>query len=115
MSGFSGANQMGGLGGGMFGDRGAGMSGHLNGNGVGGFGQQMGFGAQGGNRLGDFGGQNAMGTFGQGGNNEFVGASGGVEQFGFEGTSSGTSRRFIGKSAFEREFHRREHQRRRRL
>ena len=111
------------LGGGMFGDRGARMSGRLNGNGVGDFGQQMSFGTQGGNTFGGFGGQNAMGTFGQGGNNgfgrssnnEFVGASGGVGHFGFEGTSSGTSRRFIGNSAFEREFHRREHQRRRRF
>ncbi|KAG4038654.1 hypothetical protein PC123_g25783 [Phytophthora cactorum] len=52
------------------------MGGGLAGN-IGGFGQQMGPGMQGGNTFGGFGGQGAMGNFGQTGNNGFAGAAGG--------------------------------------
>ncbi|KAG2804184.1 hypothetical protein PC116_g22967 [Phytophthora cactorum] len=62
------------------------MGGGLAGN-IGGFGQQMGPGMQGGNTFGGFGGQGAMGSVGQAGNNWFAGAGGG--QLGFGGAALG--------------------------
>lgn len=114
MSGFNAANQMGAFGSEMSTNRGASMNGRLNRNEVGGFGQPMGFKTQKSNTLKGFSGLNPMAMLGQGGNKKFIDASGGVGRFGFESHSSGIRRRVIGNSAFEREFHRHEHQRRRR-
>ena len=114
INGFSAANQMGAFGSEMSTNRGANMNGRLNRNEVGGFGQPMGFGTQKSNTLGGFSGSNINAMLGQG-NNEFINASGGFGRFGFESHSSGISRRVISNSAFERNFHRHEHQRRRRL
>ena len=103
--GFGGGNRMPGFGGGgMSGGAGAGM-GDFNRNGAGGFGQQMGFGAQGGNA---FGGQGVMGNFGQTGNNGFAGGQPGFGQPGFGGAPIDGGNAFGGGN-----FNRRERQRRR--